>query len=194
MKFIYGKICVALAILSLPIAGFAYSNYSISPDKSVQIGWECKDSRSCSVFAKSRNGDIFWIWKEGMPEPSVKWLNKSLAEIRVSCGSPCYNSVFYSTTLGLSDPYDFVLAVEPNNMLIAKAELEAISITKIYDKKHRTIKLIERNFSPAASIVQTVKEAKFLNANQLYLRYLVGKDYVSKEETIDFKCIEKNYN
>jgi len=172
------------------------SNFKTSPDNKRKIVWECisdpQDSniytRKCNIFALDTTGKKEWIHQEqNLPEPTVKWHNNSLAEVHIPCGSPCFYSIFYDTNKGVSEPYEFVIAVNADKYVIARAGESNIFINNIFQNSGKSIKQISRNFGETAALVLVIENAYFTKTGNLFIRYLSGKNYMPKEETIRIK-------
>ena len=121
-----------ICIVSIFLSCNAYCNlyFELSPDNKQQIVWECKKNlqnsniytRNCNIYALDANGNKEWIHQEAdLPEPTVTWHDISLAEVRIPCGSPCNYSIFFDVHKGVSKPFEFVLAVNANKHVIARA-------------------------------------------------------------------------
>lgn len=165
----------------LSVAGQA--KISVSPNKTAKIIWSCHDSymKECDIYAQS-DGDIHEVWKN-VPEPRVTWHSSNLAQIRVSCGSPCYYSKFYNGKK-VSDPIEFVLAVSSEKSRAVHVGDSSLEVVNIFDDDQKQIEKIVLDFSPAASLINVVKEVKVVGRNRLYVRYLSGDDYNDKEKVI----------
>jgi hypothetical protein len=204
-KSIKGKIIVfivstitACIIVLHSYCAYCDSNFKISPDNINRIVWECKTephnssiyTRECKVYAVGISGKKEWIHKESdLPEPTVKWHNNSLAEVTIPCGSPCNYSIFYDVKKGASAPYEFVLAVNADKQIIARAGKSHILINSIFQKHNKIFMKINRRFAETAALVLVIEEAHFTKTGNLYIRYLSGSNYVPKEETIPVKYI-----
>lgn len=114
----------------------------------------------------------------------MKWHNNSLAEVIISCGSPCNYSIFYDVKKGASAPYEFVLAVNADKQIIARAGKSHILINNIFQNHNKVFVKINRQFAETAALVFVIEEAHFTKKGNLFIRYLSGKNYVQKEETI----------
>lgn len=172
------------------------THYEISPDKEHKIVWECKGnpldsnvySRKCNVYALDARGKTKWIHqKADLPEPTVTWHNNSLAKITIPCGSPCNYSIFYDVKEGVSEPFEFVIAVNAEKKVVARAGSSIILINNIFYNSEKIIMKIDRNFGETAALVLVIEEAHFTKSGNLFIRYLSGKNYVPKEEIIPVK-------
>lgn len=170
----------------------------MSADKLHRVVWECENepydssvyARNCRIYAVDLSGTKKWIHRESsLPEPTVKWYNNSLAEIRVPCGSPCSYSIFYDVTKGISEPFEFVLAVDADRYLVARAGEHDLSINIIFHKSGKAIMKINRDFAETAALVLVIENAHFTKTGDLSIRYLSGSNYVPKEETIPLKSL-----
>lgn len=149
--------------ISLVVVFSCYANcettIKISPDNQHKIVSECNNmscdnhvySRNCRVFAISVSGKIEWIHKEtDLPEPNVKWHDNNLAEIKIPCGSSCNYSYFYDVGKGVSVPYEFVIAVNTDKLLIARAGKSNIIVNQIFGNHKQIIKKIHRDYAETA--------------------------------------------
>ena len=148
-----------------------------------RVFWNCKNDSGCEIYAITKDKKKILILKDYPQEPKILWHGNRLAEIRLSCGSPCYNSIFFDlNTDQVSNPIEFVLATDAQRGLAAKADISDIKVMKIFDtQKYLSIK---KDFSPAAALVSVIEEARFTRKGDLFLRYSSGKDYDTKEVTI----------
>ncbi|MEA5115854.1 MAG: hypothetical protein VB050_17690 [Geobacteraceae bacterium] len=194
-------ICVTIIVFSFfvfhPHYAYSDSNCKISPDNKKRIVWECKNelhkssiyTRECRIYAVGFGGKKEWIHKgSDLPEPTVKWHNNSLAKVIIPCGSPCSYSIFYDVIKGTSAPYEFVLAVNADKHIIARAGKTYILINSIYDVSREIMK-IKRKFSETAALVLVIEEAHFTKKGNLFIRYLSGRNFEPREETIPIKFI-----
>ena len=148
-----------------------------------RVSWKCKNDSGCEIYAITKDKIKIIILKDYPQEPKILWHGNRLAEIRLSCGSPCYNSIFFDLrTDQVSNPIEFVLATDMQRDIVAKADISEIKVMKIFDtQKYLSIK---EDFSPAAALVSVIEEARFTSKGDLFLRYSSGKDYDTKEATI----------
>lgn len=148
-----------------------------------RVSWNCKNDSGCEIYAITKDNKKILILKDYPHEPKILWHGSNLAEIRLSCGSPCYNSIFFDLrTDQVSNPIEFVLATNVQRGIVARADSSDIKVVKIFDtQKYLSIK---KDFSPAAALVNVIEEAKFTPRGDLFLRYSSGKDYDTKEATI----------
>jgi len=193
--FIVSTITVSIIVIQSSCA-YCDSSSKVSPDNINRIVWECKTephnssiyTRECKIYAVGISGEKEWIHKQSdLPEPTVKWHNNSLAEVIIPCGSPCNYSIFYDVKKGASEPYEFVLAVNSDQQIIARAGKSHILINKIFQNHHKVIMKIKRKFAETAALVLVIEEAHFTKAGKLFIRYLSGSNYVPIEETIPVK-------
>jgi hypothetical protein len=94
--------------------------------------------------------------------------------------------------MGVSAPYEFVLAVNADKQIIARAGKSHILINSIFQNHNKVLMKINRNFAETAALVLVVEEAHFTKKGDLFIRYLSGSNYVPKEETIPVKFIYHN--
>ena len=189
------KLCI-LIVLLLTSEAYCDPYCVIAPDKEHKIVWECNSdpldsnvySRNCNVYALDASGKKKWIHqKADLPEPSVRWHSNSLAEIIIPCGSPCNYTIFYDVKEGVSGPFEFVIAVNADKRVVARAGSSNILINNIFQNPEKIIMKIDRNFGETAALVLDIEEAHFTSSGNLFIRYLSGNDYVPKEETIPVK-------
>jgi hypothetical protein len=175
---------------------YSYSGFEMSPDKKHKVVWECKEKSNtssiytteCKIFAINSNGNIVWINKESnSPEPTVKWYDNNLAEIKIPCGSPCKYSIFYDVNKGVSVPYEFVIAVDVGRRVVARAGKYHVLINNIFQNHDKNIKIINLDFAETAALILVIEKAYFTKKGNLYIRYLSGKNYSTKEKTIPVK-------
>jgi hypothetical protein len=160
-------------------------NYKISPDGKNKIVWKCSEHNNCNIYVVDADGRKLWVHKEAnLPEPYVEWFNADIAQIRINCGSPCYNTIFYDKDKGVSKPFEFVIAINPGKKMIATASTSGILLYHIFQRSSRPFMQIKRNFSETAALVLAIEEARFTNSGNLYVRYLTGEKRIVKEETI----------
>ena len=195
--FIVSRITTSIIVLD-SYCGYCEQSFMISPDNINRIVWECKTephnssiyTRKCKIYAVGINGKKDWIHKQSdLPEPTVKWHSNSLAEVIIPCGSPCNYSIFYDVKKGASSPYEFVLAVNADQQIIARAGKSHILINGIFQNHHKVIMKIKRKFAETAALVLVIEEAHFTKAGNLFVRYLSESNYVPIEETIPVKYI-----
>jgi hypothetical protein len=172
------------------VLGEEYSK--ISPNGMNRLQWNCNKYNNCNIYAIDAYGRRVWVHKESnLPEPYVEWFNDELAQIRISCGSPCFNTIFYDLRNGVSKPFEFVIAANPRNKIVATANSSGIFLYHIFQPSHQPFMRIKRNFSETAALILDIEEARFTESGSLYLRYLSGKKRITKEETIPIKTDTK---
>lgn len=195
--FIVSTIAASIIVMQAYCA-YCDSSFKVSPDNINRIVWECKTephnssiyTRECKIYAVGISGEKEWIHKQAdLPEPTVKWHNNSLAEVIIPCGSPCNYSIFYDVKKGVSDPYEFVLAVNVDKQIIARAGKSHILINSIFQNHNKVFMKINRKFAETAALVFVIEESHFTKAGNLFIRYLSGSNYVPIEETIPVKFI-----
>jgi len=118
---------------------------------------------------------------EKVRNPTVKWHSNSLAEIYVSCGSPCNYSWFYSPVFGVSSPIQFVLAVAPTKNIVVSAGLDELEIIQIFGDIKKPLQTIKRDFHPTAALVLVLEDVKFIDEGHLQIRYMASGSEYSKE-------------
>lgn len=131
-------------------------------------------------------------FKEEYPkEPIVKDYKNGLMEIGISLGSPNYYCHFVDLDSGEVSQKIFYnpVAIDVDNHYIAETEDDSeqpsLNVYSIFDADKPLLR-IRRDYSPAAALFSAIQEAKFLDGNRIYLRYLSGENYAEIEETIQF--------
>lgn len=150
-------------------------------DKSGIILSECH-ANLCNIFLSKKNTEKQLLLKD-WPVPSIKSLNKNLTELFFSCGSPCNNTIFYDSNRGLSLPFQYVVAVDSEKGIVVVAEENSLAAYNIFDTKRTLLFSIKRDWSPTVTLYTAIIKVKFIG-NQLYIKYLEGKEYNLKKEVI----------
>ncbi len=179
---------IFLLFFSLSFITACQSNgIQASPSEKIEIS--CKKEYGCNVDVIFETKKIN-IFKNYPFEPSVKWFSEKVAEIELSCGDPCKNSIFVDFSQEkISDPYENVLSVQISKNVFVSAVKNKIFIRKIFNDSNKQI-IIDRNFSPVASLPSAIEEIKFVNSTSLYMRYLKGNSFETVEEFIPFELDE----
>ena len=185
---------IRLAITLLPILIGAFFNNAFSakinkfflPDNSGYIWEEC-DNDLCDIYLKKKNANKVRLLHNTVP-PSIKTLSKDLISLYFSCGSPCNYTIFFDSKFGISNSFEFVIAVGLKNKMVVVAEKNHLVVYKMFDKLQRPLFSIERNWSPTATLYSSIIEAKLIN-NILYVKYLAGKNFEEKMEKINLAPI-----
>lgn len=176
-----------VTLLLMPMTAFAtgIAERSTSPDGKTVIECRCDDEwhKDCEVTATGPNNNKFSIWSQ-VPAPNIIWHSNDLAEIRISCGSPCFYSRFYLSEGKVSEPIGFVVAVITGKNLAVRAGDETLEVIRIFEKNTKPIQTIKLDYAPSATIVTVLQEVKFVGGNMLFIRYLSGNDYVEKETSV----------
>ena len=132
---------------------------SLSPDKSTTIAWKCSDDE-CVISVSEGQLSSTEVWKS-TKVPVVTWHSNNLAEVYNSCGAPCNYSVFYSKTNGVSVPYEFVMAVYPQKMMLIQANKGSLDVLRIYGSENKKIASFKLDFSPTAALPNVVEQIYF---------------------------------
>lgn len=141
------RFCIFIILLQSSEV-FCEFDSEIAPDNNHKIAWECNNvahdstiySRNCRVYAEDANGKNIWIHNNSdLLEPTVKWLSNSLAKITIPCGSPCNYSIFYDIEEGVSDPFEFVIAVNVEKKVVARAGPTSILINYIFHNFEKSL-------------------------------------------------------
>lgn len=171
-----------LSFASLASHGAQPVQRSLSPDQSASVEWSCKDEyeRECTIIVKSQRSGQKKI-SDKMRAPSVTWHGSNLAEITISCGSPCEYSWFFTPELGVSAPIEFVVAVAPSKMIAVSAGVDELEIVQIFGDIKKPLQTIKRDFFPAAALVSILSDVKFIDEDHLQFSYMASSDEYSKE-------------
>jgi hypothetical protein len=112
-----------------------------------------------------------------------------LAQLHLSCGSPCSNSTFIDFEENkISKNYPLIISTDPKLKIVAyindKNDLE---ISKIFKNK---TKIVTLDFSPTASTFTAISEVKFINKDFVKINYISGESYVSKTTKVNISDLE----
>ena len=111
-------------------------------------------------------------------------LHEGLAEVRVSCGSPCSASVLVSTRTGqTSEPFVDVLAIDVAHERLAVPTPEGVAIYGLWDADDPLVETV-LPLSPVAAPVSAFSEAAFSPDGTLRVEYLTGAAYNKAVATI----------
>lgn len=183
---------IALCAVSMPC--FAEIVKLSSSDKTESIIYSCDDG-GCSAWIDS-DGSKTGLFKD-VPTSTVsaKWRLLRLAEVTLSCGSPCNVSFFYRKENGVSKPLHDVLAVDAKRACVLKPtdDGKGIEIAPIFNKNGAKYYWQARYSDPkfgfytqSAVIFSTIK-GTFEADGKLKLSYL-NKDGNNTEKLIDQRC------
>lgn len=172
------------AICLLPGGAYAYQKLQVSEDGRIRITSTCSRQSECIVVIRY-GGQSVRAWKSRIPEPKAIFHGPDLLELRVTCGSPCFSSRFFSTKYGLSTVFDFVVAVNVDAELVSVAMENSLVVRRIFGTE--IVKEIRLNWAPVAATVLAVKEVRFLGEQELAVRYLAGPEYREVEEIIHYR-------
>lgn len=186
------SLTVALCAVSMPC--FSEVAKLSSSDTAESIYYSCVDG-GCSAWIGS-DGKTIGLFKD-VPTSTVsaKWSSLGLAEVTLSCGSPCNVSFFYRKENGVSKPMHDVLALDARRTCVLKPmdDGQGIEVAPIFYKDGARYYWQARYSDPkfgfykqSAVIFSTIK-GKFQTDGRLRLSYL-NKDGNNTEKLIDQKC------
>lgn len=117
-------------------------------------------------------------------EPTLIEHSNELVEARVSCGSPCNYSYFVDLENDtISRAFEYVIGLNINRHVVATAEEDDISLYNIF-REGKMLQKIKLDFAPVAALVTAIEEVRFTEDGDLYIRYLSGGDFKTKEDTV----------
>ncbi|MDH5729270.1 MAG: hypothetical protein OEZ58_09790, partial [Gammaproteobacteria bacterium] len=170
-------------VLTPIVAGASFTEGKLeSPNGTYFITWKCENEfrASCKILMHNKVGDKIVIKKKGKLPISMQWLTDSLLRFVFSCGSPCNSWVFYTFVDKKSPPYGNPQAIEVDKYLVAEPSWfeskngDTFAVLEIYEIFSR--KLVKRifldNFSEVAAVSLGIEEAKFVDGDKVYIRYL----------------------
>lgn len=161
---------------------FSYSKSPyILPNKTGYFLWTCEQG-VCNTYLKLNNKTKETV-SERSSLPSIQKLNSNLTSLFFSCGSPCNYTKYYDIKKGLSSSFEFTVAIEPQNKIVLLAKGNKLIAVKIFDPTSPPLFTITRDWSPTVALYNNIIEAKFSD-DTLYIKYLEGKNFTEKEETI----------
>lgn len=175
---------ISLLIL-LVVSSVSTSSYSkgfkeslASPDGLEKIIWTCKDNNNCKIYVLDKNRKKKWIIKDWIRQPIVTWHSNSLAEIHMSCGSPCWYSIFYDRLKGVSTSYPYVLAVNADKKIIAIGEQPRIALYQLYSHELSPFLyiLLSDISNNGLALLSAIDEIKFTESGDLFIQYTAGED------------------
>jgi hypothetical protein len=132
------------------------------------------------------NGKKVEIFSSVPENSTISWHGKDIGELHMSCGSPCSSSIYVDFKNNkISHMFSMPIKVDKKNKLILFVNDDnKISVAEIFGKKSI---LIEKNFSPTASLFTAISSAEFLPQKILKLEYLTGEEFKENVEFIDLK-------
>ena len=98
----------------------AQKNRFYLPDKSGYIFWKC-NREDCDIYLKIKNVNSVILLKNSL-FPSVEALSEHLVRLFFSCGSPCNYTVFFDSKTGISQSFEFEVAVDIQHAVVVVAE------------------------------------------------------------------------
>jgi hypothetical protein len=163
--------------------GCAFSNKNkfFLEDRSGYIFWKCP-KEICTIYFKDKNNHEVMLLKD-KPIPSIESLDKNLAQLFFSCGSPCNYSFFYDSSIGVSASFEFVVAVNTPLRIVIVARNNELIGYKMFERINKPIFVIKRHWSPAITLYNDIIEANFSD-HILSIKYLAGSKYKEKMEVI----------
>lgn len=173
---------IFIILISVLVSNYSFSkqnNTFFLPDKSGYISWEC-EAGICTLYLNKKNSNQS-ILLEKVPSPSIEPLGNSLIKLFFNCGSPCNYTFFYDSKIGLSQPFEFEVAVDAGRKVVVVAQENDLAAYKIFDKQKKILFSISRNWSPTVALYNNIIGAKFIE-NSLRVEYLEGKDFKEKTE------------
>lgn len=169
----------------------ACEGVSISPDRMEKIVWECSDINKCKIYILDRKGSRLWLDKEiEFHEPKVRWLSKELAEIRISCGAPCWYCFYYSRKYGLSSPFQFVIAVNSRRKVVAVVKNQYIYFYSMFKSKDEPFSEYKMDYPDKTLFITAIKKAYFDRDGNLRIYYFSYDCNVTIRKTIKIKYPE----
>ncbi len=177
-------ILILLASISALYSSYVFSlNNSkfVLSDKSGVIYSRCNKDL-CNIYLKKVDGSKITLLNNTL-SPTIDELSGELVRLYFTCGSPCNYTNFYEQKKGISQSFEFVVAVDVNREIVVIAEENQLVGYKIFDKKKNPLFNIQRNWSPTATLYGGIIEAKF-NGNIFEIKYLEGQSFKAKSELI----------
>ncbi|STQ89901.1 hypothetical protein [Iodobacter fluviatilis] len=145
-----------------------------SSDGMHSLHYECADFK-CDFWVKDNHAtEVKLLSKIKARYPAISWLNPSLAQIILSCGSDCNIKYYYHVKNGLSIPLQQVLAIEANKQCVLLATENGLSLENIYSRKVR-LKIPytdpSMKFDQSRAVMYVGMEATFDHKGGLILNY-----------------------
>ncbi|WP_164521403.1 hypothetical protein [Iodobacter ciconiae] len=145
-----------------------------SSDGMHSMHYKCVDFK-CDFWVKDNHAtEVKLLSKIKARYPAISWLNPSLAQIVLSCGSDCNIKYYYHVKNGLSNPLQQVLAIEANKQCVLLATEKGLSIENIYSRKVRLkISYTDPNmkFDLTRAVMYVGMEATFDDKGGLIFNY-----------------------
>jgi hypothetical protein len=161
--------------------------------KNGTLNYTCNfEANTCDVYVQTNNGKKITIFDSEDYDlvqsrmSFVKYTN-SLSAIHVGCGTECYYDTFINMDSGeYSEAFEELIAVDPFNNLVAYPgygdKQQSIIIANIFKSNYKVI--IQRNFSPALTVLDDVTNITFNKNGTLKIDYVTGPDHKEKIEII----------
>lgn len=147
---------------------------AVASDGMHSMHYKCVDFK-CDFWVKDNHAtEVKLLSKIKARYPTVSWLNTSLAQIVLSCGSDCNIKYYYHVKNGLSNPLQQVLAIEANKQCVLLATENGLSIENIYSRKV-SLKIpytdSSMKFDQSRAVMYVGMEATFDDKGGLILNY-----------------------
>lgn len=145
-----------------------------SSDGMHSMHYKCVDYK-CDFWVKDNHAtETKLLSKIKARYPAISWLNPSLAQIVLSCGSDCNIKYYYHVKNGLSSPLQQVLTIEANKQCVLLATENGLSIENIYSRKS-SLKIpytdSSMKFDQSRAVMYVGMEATFDGKGGLILNY-----------------------
>jgi len=156
----------------------------------------CPDRGRCRVghYYGDPDDAVWFTPPPGMtelPEPDVRWLTATLAEVRFDCGRPCaFTYVYDATRRRLSEPRRSVLAVDSRRLLMAVAEERALVIRRTFGG--REVARIERDWAPGAWLGDAITALRFDPDGRLSFTWLRGPERAPVSERVSVPSVPRS--
>ena len=163
------------------VLGIYISVFSFANDNLKII---CKKEDSCNVVAKIDGKNKIILKDYERSKIHINWLSKDLAQLLLSCGSPCNYSTFidFKNNLESKKSYYIVIAVDPISKKVAYInDNEKIEVSNIFSDKKI---IIDLDFSKSLSIYTAIDKVKITH-NKISINYYAGEDEIVKNKVID---------
>ena len=162
---------------------------------SAGIAASCRSERECRVgyYYGDPAAPVPFTPPPGMatlPRPEVIWLTPTLAQVRFDCAAPCSVSYFFEAKRHrLSEPRRFVLAVDPQRLLLVAAESQALVVRQVFSG--REVARIEREWAPAPWLGDSLRALRFDPDGRLSFTWLRGADRLPVSERLSVPSVPR---
>lgn len=140
------------------------------------IEWNCTSTQndfSCNGYITTSIKKILVAQNYNfyMKQMSIyKKYSLNLGAVITGCGTECSSASFINlNTEQISNSFQDVIAVNPEEKYVAYLSKESIIIQSIFEKKNITI--LQPSFASTATLIDDIDEAKFLPNGNFYLSY-----------------------